>query len=149
MKTRRILASIAATFMLVSAVILPASASTSDVEPGTMSALATRVGPSPRVTVTLGQGRSEWNSTFNWARAITETWKNARVEYLYAEATVTADGQDPETATKSSTSAKSVTTDKVYQTVTEGRQVSTYHTLRGIVIEGETTTENYEGTWDF
>lgn len=149
MKTRRILASVVATFMLVSAVILPASAATSDVEPGTMSARATLVGPSTRIDSMLGSGRGEWNSFFNWGRAITEANSWANVEYLYAEATVSAEGVAAETATKSSTSAESVTTDKVYQTVTEGRTLSTSHTLRGISAVNEYKNEVHTGNFEF
>lgn len=103
-----------------------------------------------RISPDVGHGTGEWNSFFNWGRAITESWSWARATYLYASATVSADGCTDESASVSSTSKQKVTTDKVYQTVTDGRVLYTEHTVEGYWGDDtELKTEYYYGTFEF
>ena len=120
----------------------------------TVSARARSIGTSDgsgaRMTDEVGYGSGEWNTLFSWARARTDTWDWATATYLYAKATVTADGCSAQTETKSTTTRQSVKTDKIYQTVTAGRSLSTYHIVTGYLDNSTTLkTEYYSGSFSW
>lgn len=120
----------------------------------TVSAPAGKLGTSAdngaKITYDVGHGSGEWNTLFSWARAKTEAWEWAAATYLYASATVTANGCTAQTETKSSTTKQSITTDKIYQSTKDGRTLSTYHIVEGYWLN-ETTlkTEYYAGTFSW
>jgi len=112
--------------------------------------LVKNYGKSPYMTYDIGHGSGEWNTWFNWARAKTETWPWATATYVYAKATVTANGEATQTESKSSTSRQSVTTDKIYQSVKKGRNLTTEHTITGKHdYDRKEKTERYSGNFDW
>lgn len=116
----------------------------------TQSAPSVRIGVSARISPEVGHGTSEWNSFFNWGRSITESWPWAVPTYLYASATVYADGCVSRTETRSSNTARTVTTEKVYQTVKEGRKLESYHEVWGYWDQSQPLQkEYYAGTHEF
>lgn len=142
--------------------VLPVSASTlsipENVGPDTVTgrgtpALVASTANQVRVTNYIGDCEGEWNSFFNWGRAVSGVWSWGNATYLYAEATVTANGQTAQTRTKSSTNSnEAVKTDKIYQSEKEGRQLSTYHIVRGYFGASELNdyrNESYSGEWEF
>ncbi len=143
---------------MVATSILP-SASASNVNPDSItgSGKANFIGTTTeqtRITNNIGECGGEWNSFFNWGRAYSGVWSWGEATYLYAKATVTADGQKSQTKTKSSTNSSDVIkTDKIYQTKKDGRTLTTYHTVRG--YWGSSTSsdnyrnESYSVEWEF
>ena len=95
-------------------------------------------------------GTMKWNSFFNWGMAITESWNWAIPTYLSASATVSANGCIDRTDTHSTTSARSVSTEKIYQSVKDGRKLTTYHIAEGYWHQNEPLqSEHYAGTQEF
>ena len=114
------------------------------------SAPATRVGVSTRVSPEVGHGEGEWNSFWGWGRAVTAVWDWAEPSYLYASATVSADGCTDKTAEIGSSTKRKVTTEKVYQSEKEGRVLSTYHIVEGYWgTVGDFRSEEYVGEFEF
>lgn len=109
----------------------------------TRSAPSVRIGASPRITTEVGHGTYQWNSLFNWGRAITESWSWATPTYLYASVTVYADGCLSKTSSNSTTTTRSISTDKVYQTVKDGRRLESYHEAWGYWYEGTPLQKEY------
>lgn len=144
---------------MATALAVPASASNMDNTNGmdpdacTGRGAAVLVGDQPRVTIEIGDCGGEWNSILGWGRAYSGVWSWGNATYLYAKATVTADGQTAQTKTASATNTNEVVkTDKVYQKVKDGRNLKTSHTVRGYhgnSTDGEYRNESYSGDWDF
>lgn len=111
----------------------------------TQSVPATRVGATPRVGNDIGRATAEYNSIFNWGRAISEVWGWATATYLGATATVTADDCTDEIDTVSSTTKQKIMTNKVYQSVRDGRTLYTDHTIEGY----ENNDSNHELKTEF
>lgn len=114
------------------------------------NSLGTSSGSGAKISYEIGHGSGEWSKLFSWARAKTEAYGWATATYLYARATVTADGCTAQTETKSTTTNQSVKTDKIYQSQKAGRTLSTYHIVKGYWGD-ETTlkTETYSGTYSW
>lgn len=144
---------------MATALAVPASASnldnTSGMDPDmcTGRGSAALIGDQARVTIEIGDCGGEWNSIWGWGRAYSGVWSWGNATYLYAKATVTADGQTAQTKTASATNTNEVVkTDKVYQKEKEGRQLKTSHTVRGYhgnPETGEYRNESYSGGWEF
>jgi len=136
--------------MAVSVSATDASINEDEYTESAAAALVGSTGSTARISHEVGHGTAEWNSFFNWGRAVTEAWSWAEATYLYARATVSASGCVDVVETISSTTKQSVTTAKAYQSVTKNRNLSTYHIVKGY-WNGESTllTEYYAGNFDF
>ncbi len=107
----------------------------------------------PFMTNQIGHGYAEWSTWwYDWARATTEVYEWSTASYLYVEATVVADGEADQTETKESTTEKSVTTDKIYQSVEKGRKLITSHIVKGanyLIAPNDEKTEEYSGEYEW
>ena len=148
---KKIISLFTAMVMMV-ALVVPASAANREMNEDnyTCRVEVPMIGSNVRVGTTIGHPTAEYNSFFSWGRAITEVYAYGEPTYLLARATVSADNCVDKTETKSSTSQRSVTTDKVYQYETAGRMLSTYHVVEGYwTTETELRTEYYAGDYEF